>query len=299
MDPFSRVMSLITVRETRPSRLRASGDWSLRYPGSSEVSFGHVRDGEVWAVADSGRWRLAAGDCFVHAGGGALTLASDPERAPIVGGLVCARSANGTAVIGDGEEVCVEGGQIALDQAGAQLLFDVLPPLTVVRAADPAAAEVRAGLHRFFAEADSERLGSGLIAAHLGQIVCVTALRAAISEDGEAPGWLAASADPVIGPAMHAMHADPGRPWTVAALARMVHLTRSSFSARYRSLTGEAPLGHVLRLRMRVAARELRAGDRSITAIARELGYSSDASFSRAFKRATGLAPGHFRANAR
>jgi AraC-like DNA-binding protein len=298
MDPLSRVMSLITVLEARPSRLRASGDWSLRYPGTSEVSFGHVRDGEVWAVTSSGRWHVTPGDCFVHAGGDPLTLASDPDRAPTVGALVCARNADGTAVIGDGDMVCVEGGQIALDQAGAQLLFDVLPSLTVLRAGAAVADEVRAGLHRFFTEADSDRLGSTLIAAHLGQIVCVAALRAAIGEDDQGQGWLAALADPVIGPAVHAMHADPGRPWTVTELAKLAHLTRSSFSARYRTLTGEAPLAHVLRLRMRVAAREVRAGDRSIAAIARELGYSSDASFSRAFKRTTGLAPGRFRADA-
>jgi AraC-like DNA-binding protein len=294
IDPLSRVLSLVTIVEARPSRLLASGAWAVRYEGKPEVSFGYVRRGSVWLSQDGGeRRRLDAGDCFVLAGGDAWTLGSDPDIEPGDGAAVCATNEDGTAVIGAGDDVCIEGGQIALDPAGSRLLFAVLPPLTMLRREDPNAVAVREALERFFAEAGSTRLGAALVSGHLGHIICVAALRAALQEPR---GWLAAFADPLIGEAVRAVHADPGRRWTVAELAGIAHMATSSFAARFRALTGEGPLAHVLSLRMRVAAAEIRTTNRTIAAIGQELGYSSEASFSRAFKRSVGVAPGRWRA---
>jgi AraC-like DNA-binding protein len=300
MDPLSRVLSLITVCDVRPSRLRTAGEWALRFDGRPQLRFGQVRRGDLWVIDETtGRHHLGPGDCFVLASAGPFVFASDPARAPASGGAVCAYGQDGTAVIGDGDQTCVEGGQLLLDRAGAQLLFGVLAPVTVLPVDDPGTGEVRSALARFFAEADSDRLGASLVAAHLGQLICVAALRATLSDgDPHTRGWLAAFADPLIGAAVQAMHADPRHPWTVAELAEAAHLARSSFSARYRAATGESPLAHVLRLRMRVAARELRTSDRSLVTIAQDLGYSSQAAFSRAFKRATGVTPGQWRAEA-
>ena len=37
--------------------------------------------------------------------------------------------------------------------------------------------------------------------------------------EAEAPGWYRASADPIVGPALKALHGDPAHQWTVEELA--------------------------------------------------------------------------------
>jgi AraC-like DNA-binding protein len=71
-----------------------------------------------------------------------------------------------------------------------------------------------------------------------------------------------------------------------------VHLSRSVFAARFTELVGVPPLHYLTRRRMQVAGRWLRENHLTLGEIARRLGYASEPSFSRAFKRHTGVAPG-------
>ena len=83
-------------------------------------------------------------------------------------------------------------------------------------------------------------------------------------------------------------------------LAKAVGMSRSSFSARFSSLVGVPPLRYLTRLRMQLAANALRGSSRaSLTEIAEQVGYDSESSFGRAFKRSFGVSPGTFRARHR
>jgi AraC-like DNA-binding protein len=93
------------------------------------------------------------------------------------------------------------------------------------------------------------------------------------------------------------MHGAPAQRWTVDALASAVGLSRSTFAGRFKSAVGVAPLDYLLRWRMRLAARELRGGRKTASAVALSLslGYESESAFSHAFKRVMGVAPMQFR----
>ncbi|MEM6578404.1 MAG: helix-turn-helix domain-containing protein [Pseudomonadota bacterium] len=85
---------------------------------------------------------------------------------------------------------------------------------------------------------------------------------------------------------------------TLDDVARSLALSRRTLSRRLR----EADLSfQVLRnlVRMRLAARELRDSDMPIGEIAWRLGYSTQTSFSTAFRRETGQSPSAYRQNAR
>ncbi|HEX5296451.1 MAG TPA: helix-turn-helix transcriptional regulator [Streptosporangiaceae bacterium] len=60
-------------------------------------------------------------------------------------------------------------------------------------------------------------------------------------------------------------------------------------------MTGQSPIAYLTAWRMSLAARRLRDGDATVRQIAKEIGYDSEFAFARAFKRATGSAPGHHR----
>jgi AraC-like DNA-binding protein len=114
-----------------------------------------------------------------------------------------------------------------------------------------------------------------------------------------APAWFHASSDPHLGPALHAIHADPGHPWTVAELAARASLSRAAFARRFNHELGVAPLTYLTGWRMALAREALRDTNDGIAAIAQSLGYASEFSFAAAFKRHEGVAPGRWRNHAR
>jgi AraC-like DNA-binding protein len=111
----------------------------------------------------------------------------------------------------------------------------------------------------------------------------------------EETGWLAALRDPTVGRALRLLHQEPGRAWTVDELARQAGLSRSVLSERFTQLLGLAPIQYLTRWRMQVAARLLTDAVAKVSAVALEVGYDSEAAFSRAFKKAVGVAPAAWR----
>jgi len=327
MDPLSDVLDLLTVESAVSSRFQAGGDWALSFGGTPHVKFGAVHRGSCWlrpaAVARvtdgaAGRGaaapagvagtatdtapygapvRLRAGDCYVLTTGHGFAVASDPALPPVDGVPAYRDATDGVARAGTGEpEVVMTGGRFAFDERSARLLLDVLPPVLVVGADQEGGAPLRAALDLLGHETAALRLGSSLVTARLGQIVFVEALRAAVDAgDREIGGWLAATADERIGAALRLMHEDPARRWTVPELAAAVHMSRSAFAERFRSLVGAPPLEHLLRIRMHAAGRDLRRPGVTVSAVGAAWGYGSDSAFSNAFKRVTGAAPSAWR----
>jgi AraC-like DNA-binding protein len=141
-----------------------------------------------------------------------------------------------------------------------------------------------------------DRVGSGGVLARLADVLAATIVRAWVEHGcGDATGWVAAVRDPQLGRVIAAIHLDPSHDWTVASLARLMGASRSGFAQRFADIVGETPARYVARVRMH-QAREWLSRDRALVAVvARRLGYESEASFSRAFKRVLGAAPSHYR----
>jgi AraC-like DNA-binding protein len=108
-------------------------------------------------------------------------------------------------------------------------------------------------------------------------------------------GWLLALKDPIVGRALQQLHMDPARKWTVPDLARETGTSRTVLAERFTALLGRPPIDYLLYWRIQLAADRLRNARDSIAAIAVDIGYESEASFSRAFKRVTGISPGRWR----
>jgi AraC-like DNA-binding protein len=98
-----------------------------------------------------------------------------------------------------------------------------------------------------------------------------------------------------VGRVLAVLHARPGHPWTLDELAREVASSRSNVARRFALLMGQPPMQYLAQWRMQVAANLLSRSGAKIAAIGEEVGYESEAAFSRAFKKATGVAPGAWR----
>ncbi|ARP88408.1 AraC family transcriptional regulator [Bordetella genomosp. 9] len=183
------------------------------------------------------------------------------------------------------------------DLGGMHPLIALMPEVMRVDTLLDRYPEILPMLEAMARESREERAGYAAILARLADVVAAFIVRGwAECGCGDAAGWIQALKDPRLGRAIVAMHRDPGRDWTVAELAEQMGSSRSVFAERFLAVTGMTPLRYLTELRMRLAAQWLRDGKMSIEAAAYELGYGSQAAFSRAFKRVVGYPPGAARA---
>jgi len=179
---------------------------------------------------------------------------------------------------------------VRFEAPAAKLLLAQMPELVVLRAAE-ASPVVAGALAAMEEESRTARPGGVTLMTRLADVVIVHALRGWL-ERARPGGWLAALDDPQIGRAVAAVHEHPERAWTIAALAREAHLSRSRFSQRFAELVGEAPMQYVTRVKMQRAQERLRAERLTVEELADAFGYASGPAFARAFKRHVGVPPG-------
>jgi AraC-like DNA-binding protein len=78
-------------------------------------------------------------------------------------------------------------------------------------------------------------------------------------------------------------------------LGQEVGLSRSALADRFIRLIGVPPMRYLANWRMQVATEKLRSTNASLAQVAELVGYESEAAFSRAFKKAFGVAPATWR----
>ncbi|MBD0315332.1 MAG: AraC family transcriptional regulator [Nitrospiraceae bacterium] len=145
-------------------------------------------------------------------------------------------------------------------------------------------------------QAEASGPGGAAVVAKLSEALFVETLRRYIASLPPAQtGWLAGVRDPDVGKALALLHREPAQPWTIASLASEVALSRSVLAERFRHYLAETPIGYLTRWRMHLAAQLLRSTSKSVAEVAGDVGYESEPSFNRAFKRAFGLPPARFR----
>ena len=113
--------------------------------------------------------------------------------------------------------------------------------------------------------------------------------------EAEAPGWYRASADPIVGPALKALHHDPAHQWTVEELAKGAGVSRAALARRFNDLVGEPPMAFLTGWRIALAADLLLEPDATVGSVAAKVGYGSPFALSTAFKRLRGISPKQYR----
>ena len=176
-------------------------------------------------------------------------------------------------------------------------LLEALPPLLVTNVRGRPSAEWVESSFRYAArEHAARRPGSQDILGRLSELLFVEAVREHIERlPADATGWLAALRDTSLARAMSSLHARPAHPWTAEELAKEARLSRSAFAERFTSTVGLPPMSYLTRWRMLLASQRLRESADTIAQVAESAGYESESTFSRAFTREMGVAPGAWR----
>jgi AraC-like DNA-binding protein len=314
MDAVTDVFQSMHIASVIQARLEASAPWGLKRDRNAKegegrhsaarssspfAHFGMVTDGNCWLTADGlpDPIQVSDGDCFLLAPASRYTVRDNPRTG--VQSFCSVASENGSQVInygGGGAPTTILFGWFRFCATSLKPLGRVLPPLIVVKTDQPQTSALRTTMTMLASEMANPALGSRLVVQRLAEILFVQCLRAHLeSGSGACNGLLRALVDPYIGVALKAMHERVDAPWTVETLAAACGMSRSGFALRFKEMVGETPLEYLTTWRMQKAAALLQSSDKKLIDVARSIGYDSDATFSRAFKRVVHVAPRDFR----
>jgi AraC-like DNA-binding protein len=296
-DTISSILSLLSPATSMSAILVTGGDWSIDAPPPDGLVFIAVERGSCWLAVEGAREAIhvETGDCYLVKRGHAYRHASDLSLKPIDAATIWKPSCDGRVFHGTVHDTELLGGQFNCDSLQFSILLDTLPPVIVIRSKSNHACAIPWLLDRLMKELIVHSHGSVLIIDHLAHMLLVEILRAhlASGEDFHA-SWLCGLTDPKIAIVLNLMHRDPGYGWTLKHFTQATGMSRSAFLSLFKRRVGTGPLNYLLRWRMRLAAKRLRAGKESISTIALSLGYESESAFASAFKRVTGCPPRRF-----
>jgi AraC-like DNA-binding protein len=310
MDPLSDVLRVLRLDGAFFYAVEAAEPWTVQSVAARKLSPRILPEAEhliSYHILTHGRCfagllgeepvELAPGDVIVFPHGDAHIMSSGPAvgGGPNVHTSVPDRYPN-TVYLGHpgapaAKFIC---GFLGCDLRPFNPLLAALPRRMHMRGMS--STGLSAFTHQLTEESAHGRAGSDTVLTRLAELMFIEVLRRYLVElpAGQA-GWLAGLRDEVVGRALTLLHARPGHPWSLAELAHEAASSRSSVAKRFTELVGQPPMQYLAQWRMQVAANRLTQGGAKVATIAAEVGYDSEAAFSRAFKRATGLAPGAWR----
>ncbi len=202
---------------------------------------------------------------------------------------------------GGGESTKLICGYMTCDQRLSQVFLAGLPPIVKIHIRDNPSGQWLENTLRYSVEhVSAPSPGGSAIVAKLSEVLFMEALRRHVAQlPATQTGWLAGVRDPEVGKVLALLHKQPAHPWTIASLADAVGLSRSVLAERFRHYLSDTPMGYLTRWRLQLAAQVLTSTSKSVAEVASEVGYESEPSFNRAFKREFGVPPARFRSQSR
>jgi AraC-like DNA-binding protein len=322
-DTLSDVLRGVRLRGAMFFYVSGCSDWAAEAPSSREIApllmhgvehvmeYHAVAQGSCWAGIPGGpAVQLFAGDAVMFPHGDAHVVSSAPgmrgnpslewfasidlDHLPVRVGVQGCDPVN-PAAPGFHADATIVCGFLGCDLHPFNPLIDALPHLLHVRASDDDAWMARF-TEQAVAESQAGRPGAEAMLARMSEMMFVHAVRryADLLPAGGV-GWLTALRDRFVGRALALMHEEPARDWSIDELGRRVGLSRSSLHERFVHLVGVPPMQYLAQWRMQAAARLLLETRSSVAAVALDVGYDSEAAFTRAFKRAVGKPPAAWR----
>lgn len=313
-DPLSDVLHSVSLTGALFFLVDVASPWSadvpsadafapIILPGAEQiVSYHIVTRGPCWgALLDGPPLRLETGDILLIPHGDPYAIWTGPERhspGPVDEALEFFRmmaASQFPPVRSEGagtDRLQLVCGFLGCDVRPFNPVLAALPRLARLR--PPLAEPNRLGHLIEFALAESQepRSGGRSVLLRLSELMFVEVVRrhlAALPPDET--GWLAGLRDPLLGRALALLHGQPARPWTLTVLAKEVGISRSTLADRFTHFVGRPPMQYLALWRMQAAAKRLSDGTAKVRAVALDVGYGSEAAFSRAFKKALGMSP--------
>lgn len=314
MDPLSDLLRVVRLQGAYFYAVEATNPWSVEVVAATDlmprilpdadhlISYHILTEGRCYGgLIGEEQVELLAGDVIVFPHGDPHVMASGPglRTGPDVHTATPARFPN-TVILGEQgpKEATFVCGFLGCDLRPFNPLLAALPRRLHMRGmSTPWLGTL---IQQVTAESRLGRSGAESVLTRLAELMFIEVLRRYLEElPSEQTGWLAGLRDEVVSRVLSMIHGRPEHPWTLAELAREAASSRSTLAKRFTELVGQPPMQYLTHWRMQVAATRLAQSATKIATVGGEVGYDSEAAFSRAFKKATGFAPGAWRESRR
>ncbi len=291
-------MSLLRPEAVLSKIVAGGGRWSVRKPRYGHPAFCLMLQGQcVLEPEGLDPIELRQGDFLLlpEMPGFTLRGSQDSEDVePVSRALDAARySRHGS----ESEPVTMRmlGGYFKFDPANAALLVSLLPRVLVVRHDALGSGRLSRLVELIAEEAGAENGCRDAILERLVEVLMLDAMRlhTAAPDSGQC-GLIAGLSDPVLAPALHELHADVARGWTVEQLARTAAVSRAVFAQRFTRVLGMPPMQYLTHWRVALAKELLCTEGLSASQVAHRVGYRSVSAFTVAFARVAGCSPTQF-----
>ncbi len=309
MDPLSDVLRAVRLSGAYFYLVEASAPWSVSAVRATELAprilpdaehlipYHILTQGECWAGIEGDTQQfMRPGDVIVFPQGDPHVLSSRTgERVNSIPRGIAPHRYPTTLRLGTGDTsatlVC---GFLGCDARPFNPLLASLPRVLHLPRVDD--SWLAAFPEHAVRESRTGRAGGDTMLTRMAELMFIEVLRRHLEGlGGERTGWLAGLRDPVVGIALMRIHERPAHDWSLATLAREVAASRSVLAERFTQLVGMPVMQYLAQWRLQVAAGLLLRGNASIASVGRQVGYESEAAFSRAFKRAIGESPAKWR----
>jgi AraC-like DNA-binding protein len=319
MDVLSEVLKAVKLDGALFYNAEFSAPWCFRSPDSLTIApylspdsrhvilYHLLTEGRGYAhvEGDDRPLPLNAGDIVIFPHGDAHIMGNGPRVTPVDNAQEVKR------ILSEGLKVCRQGGggeitkficgYMACEPHLSRVFLGGLPPILKVHIRNDASGQWLENSIRYsVGNAGDSRPGGEAVLAKLSEVLFVETLRRYIALlPEEQTGWLAGVRDPEVGKALALLHRKPAHPWTIATIANEVGISRSVLAERFRRYLSETPIAYLTRWRLHLGAEMLKSTSSSVAEIAAEVGYESEPSFNRAFKREFALPPARFRSQSK
>lgn len=319
MDVLSEVLKAVKLDGAVYFNGEFSSPWCSREPDACTVAsylparpkhviiFHLVTQGQGYVrVGDGGRAvPLEAGNIVILPHGDSHIMGNGPPMTPIDSRQTLRKILGEGRMLyrhgGGGEITKLVCGYLTCDPQLSHIFLAGLPTIVKVNIRDSSSGQWIEDTFRYSVDrAEASTPGTAAVVAKLSEVLFVETLRRYIAQLPESQtGWLAGVRDPVVGKALALLHKQPSHPWTIASLANEVGLSRSVLAERFRHYLSDTPMGYLTRWRLQLAAQVLGSTSKSVAEVASDVGYESEPSFNRAFKREFGVPPARYRTQTR
>lgn len=310
MDTLTDILEHIRSAGALIGQNLVSPPWSIRFDEGASMTLVTMLRGHAW-VAPCGAQpvHLRKRDVAILTGSQPFSVTSDPDRQtpPMYilteagtctdeAGNVLAEESISLGVRTCGTHLEAEHALLtgSFTTAGriADRLLSSLPRVLVV----PCRQQRQAPLDLLESEIARDEPGQQAMLDRLLDIALIETLREWFSlPEAHAPRWYHATRDPIVGPALRAIHDEPAHPWTVGTLAREARVSRATFARKFSDLLGEPPISYLAGWRLCLASDLLQRTDDTIDSIAQQVGYSGAFALSAAFTREYNVRPSQHR----
>lgn len=297
MDCLDKLIQLAQVSGEVNIRCLFQGQWQIQ-PNIAENqyvgAFHLIEQGECWLTLDKKQIHLQAGDIFFL-----------PQNRPhLIAGQAQNLSENNVPHAQYNRSTLFKVYSIGQNSADLKmfcglfyyskpsLLIDSLPEYLHLSLND---TPVQPLIRLMQQEADNHQSGAKSLMDALVTVLFIYILRHGLQANLLHCGLFAGLQDKRLGKVLEQLFNAPQQAWNMDALAALAAMSRANFMRVFQQKIGMAPGKFLTQLRLQEAALLLNKTQKNILSVALEVGYQSEAHFSKAFKTLYGMTPSQYR----